>query len=142
MPPQTEFSPLTGGCQCGAIRYAITAEPMAAATCHCRDCQYASGGAPAHALLVAPAALQVLRGRAHEHAYQGDSGNRVMRSFCRDCGTPLFGGTEGAGYAIVKAGSLDDPEQFRARLALWTDSAPSWHHIDTAIPRFARNAPG
>ncbi|MBO9355076.1 aldehyde-activating protein [Bordetella petrii] len=142
MPPEREFAALTGGCHCGAIRYAITAEPMMAATCHCRDCQYASGGAPAHALVVAPTALQVLQGRAHEYSYRGDSGNTVIRSFCRDCGTPLFGGPKDAGYAIVKVGSLDEPEQFRAGMALWTDSAPSWHHIDTTIPCFARNSPG
>ncbi|MCD0506088.1 GFA family protein [Bordetella petrii] len=142
MVQKPSFVPLTGGCQCGAVRYEITAEPMTAATCHCRDCQYASGGAPAHALLVAPEALRILQGRAHEHSYMGDSGNTVMRSFCQHCGTPLFGGTQGAGYAIVKAGSLDDPEQFRARLGLWTESAPSWHHIDTTIPSFGRNSPG
>ncbi|CAP43942.1 GFA family protein [Bordetella petrii] len=142
MPQEPEFTPLAGGCQCGAIRYAITAQPMVAATCHCRDCQYASGGGPAHALVVASSALQVLQGRAHEHRYRNDSGNTIMRSFCRDCGTPLFGGPADASYAIVKAGSLDEPERFRARMALWTDSAPSWHHIDTTIPCFARNSPG
>ncbi|HYG44702.1 MAG TPA: GFA family protein [Bordetella sp.] len=142
MATSTAFSPLTGGCQCGAVRYTITAEPLTAATCHCRDCQYASGGAAAHALLLAPEALQVQRGQAREHAYQGDSGNTVVRSFCPDCGTPLFGRTEGAGYVIVKAGSLDDPAVFRPRLALWTDSAPPWHHTDPALPSYGRNAPG
>ena len=52
----------TGGCQCGAIRYAVTDEPITAATCHCRDCQYSSGGAPAHALLF-PAGSVTLRAR-------------------------------------------------------------------------------
>ena len=135
------FTPLTGGCQCGAVRYVITAEPLTAATCHCRDCQYASGGAAAHALLVAPDALLVLQGWAHEHTYQGNSGNTVMRSFCPDCGTPLFGRTEGAQYVIVKAGSLDDPGMFQPRLSLWTESAPPWHHLDKTVPSYERNSP-
>jgi hypothetical protein len=31
--------PYAGGCACGAIRYEIAAEPMAANDCQCRDCQ-------------------------------------------------------------------------------------------------------
>jgi hypothetical protein len=34
---------LTGGCQCGAIRFAITAPPAKISICHCRMCQKASG---------------------------------------------------------------------------------------------------
>ena len=131
----------TGGCQCGAIRYAVTDEPITAATCHCRDCQYSSGGAPAHALLFPAGSVTLLRGAAKEHRYRGGSGRTVMRSFCPDCGTPLFGGTEGASYDVVRAGSLDDPEAFRARVSLWTDSAPSWHHVDADAPSFPGNAP-
>ena len=36
-------SVLTGGCQCGAIRFAVTAPPVKVSICHCRMCQKASG---------------------------------------------------------------------------------------------------
>ncbi|RYZ47877.1 MAG: aldehyde-activating protein, partial [Proteobacteria bacterium] len=32
-----------GGCACGAIRYEISAEPLASVDCYCRDCQKESG---------------------------------------------------------------------------------------------------
>ncbi len=64
-----------------------------------------------------------------------------MRSFCSDCGTPLFGSSQGENYEVVRAGSLDDPEAFHNQLTLWRASAPSWHHVDTSVPHFARNAP-
>ena len=35
---------LTGGCQCGAVRYALYAKPDRAGICHCRMCQKAVGG--------------------------------------------------------------------------------------------------
>jgi hypothetical protein len=32
-----------GGCSCGAVRYALTRDPMIVHACHCRDCQRVSG---------------------------------------------------------------------------------------------------
>ena len=80
---------LTGGCQCGAVRYAVTDEPLTAATCHCRDCQYSSGGAPAHALIFPAGSVTLLRGQAKEHRYKGDSGHTVMRLVVTTVGRPL-----------------------------------------------------
>ena len=37
--------PMTGGCQCGAIRYEITSFPLLLYTCNCTDCQRQTGSA-------------------------------------------------------------------------------------------------
>ena len=34
---------LRGGCQCGAVRYALYSEPREPSICHCRMCQKAFG---------------------------------------------------------------------------------------------------
>ena len=37
---------LEGGCCCGAVRYVAEGDPVMRAQCHCRECQYVTGGAP------------------------------------------------------------------------------------------------
>jgi hypothetical protein len=34
---------LAGGCLCGAVRFRVTAEPLAAYYCHCSMCRKISG---------------------------------------------------------------------------------------------------
>jgi len=43
-----------GGCYCGKIRYVADGEPRLKAQCHCRECQYISGGALNMFMLVDP----------------------------------------------------------------------------------------
>ncbi len=92
---------ITGGCQCGAVRY--RAESLGRASiCHCRMCQKAFGSF--FGPLVTAHGLEWTRGAPA----QFQSSNVVKRGFCRDCGTPLTyeyeGGTE------IAIGTLDDPE--------------------------------
>jgi hypothetical protein len=35
-----------GGCYCGAVRYRAEGQPQLEAQCHCRECQYITGGGP------------------------------------------------------------------------------------------------
>jgi len=92
----------TGGCQCGAIRFAVAAGPARATVCHCRMCQRATGNAFAPLFEVSAGAVE----------WQGTpavwaSSNVAERGFCGDCGTPLFYRATGGNTVELMAGSLD-----------------------------------
>ena len=94
-------SPITGGCQCGAVRYVFD-EPGRATICHCRMCQKAFGSF--YGPLVTGLGLRWTRGKPKIFA----SSNVINRGFCKDCGTPLT--YEWGGNVEISIGSLDNPE--------------------------------
>src|SRR5882757_2277952 len=96
-------APYTGGCQCGAVRYVLTAEPIRVAACHCKECQRQSGSAFGMAMPVKKDSLtkQVTR--------VADSGNEVTGVFCPECGVRIFHVLESAPDLLsLKPGTLDD----------------------------------
>ena len=118
----------TGGCLCGAVRYRIDAEPMFQFACHCRACQKATGGSPTYGFIVPKAAFTITEGEPVGYVSKGDSGADVERQFCGTCGSPLFSKLEGQpDFAVVKAGSLDDPSAFKVGMDLWMSTAQPWH---------------
>jgi hypothetical protein len=95
---------LTGGCQCGAVRYEMP-EPRWVTICHCRMCQRASGQ-PFMAFAGGPAdTIRWTRGAPT--VFQ--SSDVAERGFCKLCGTPLTYGRKAAGTLSVTLGSLDEP---------------------------------
>jgi hypothetical protein len=97
----------TGGCQCGAVRYAFYAPLENSHVCHCRMCQRATGGLFA-ALVGAP--KDKFKWTKAEPAVFASS-NLATRAFCRDCGTPLsFSYNLPEARFYVTTGSLDRPE--------------------------------
>lgn len=132
-------APYTGGCLCGAIRYEVTSEPLAAALCHCRDCQYVSGGEPAAVVVVARDALKITKGAPKSYSVVADSGKHVTRKFCENCGTPLFSDVESnPAIWVVKAGSFDDPSWIKPGAIFYTSSAQPWAHMDPNLPQFPK----
>jgi hypothetical protein len=97
---------LTGGCQCGAVRYALTAPPERVHLCHCRMCQKAVGGLFAALAPVQRSGFAWTRGMPATFA----SSSLAHRDFCASCGTPLsFRYNDGETIAVT-LGSLDRPQ--------------------------------
>ena len=95
----------TGGCQCGAVRYALYAEPTNPHICHCRMCQKALGNYFAPFAGVSLGDFAWVRGTPG--AFR--SSEAAERGFCRDCGTPLSFRFLDKDRISVSLGSLDDP---------------------------------
>jgi hypothetical protein len=99
---------VSGGCQCGAVRYRATPQPETSHICHCRMCQKAAGNVFAALVGVARDAIIWTRGAPTEFASSAD----VTRGFCRDCGTPLTYSYRTSKHLCVTTGSLDNPAAF------------------------------
>lgn len=96
---------LTGGCQCGAIRFACDGCKVSSVSiCHCRMCQKAVGNYFAPFVAFEAGGVQWTRGSRKLYR----SSNHVSRAFCADCGTPLTYESDGYEPSIA-AGAFDDP---------------------------------
>lgn len=112
---------LTGGCQCGAVRYALYATPEAS-ICHCRMCQRATGG-----LFLASAGVplaQFASTRGQPAVFRSSS--IAERGYCRDCGTPLFFRYLAKNKIDVTIGSLDDPAAAKPSIQVGVESRVPW----------------
>ncbi len=129
----------TGGCLCGSVRYEARPKPATTYYCHCRDCQIGSGSAFHVAVLANQSSFRLSSGAIATYSKVADSGNKIDRVFCPNCGTPVYWTGEGfPGLVILSASSLDDPEVVTPMRELWTDSAVSWCRIREGIESFPR----
>ena len=96
---------MTGGCQCGAVRFATFEAPAPGNICHCRMCQKAAGNFFGAFASVRRENLAWTRGEPAVFK----SSDLVERGFCRDCGTPLSFRYVDTGSIALTIGSFDDP---------------------------------
>ena len=127
---------LTGGCQCGAVRYALYAEPDAD-ICHCRMCQKAVGNV---FMAVAGVPLQHFAWTRGEPAVYRSS-SAAERGFCRDCGTPLTFRYVAKDSINVTLGSLDEPAKAKPTKQHGIESRVPWWHWKATSTGSARPDP-
>lgn len=132
---------ITGGCLCKQVRYEFNAEPIAMRLCWCRDCQYfASGNATVNVVFKSEALK--FAGELRDFQSVADSGSRMHRRFCPNCGTHVFSASESRPHlVIVRNGTLDDTELLKPSATIWTESAPEWAWIDESLPQHQGQPP-
>jgi hypothetical protein len=125
---------MTGGCQCGAVRYALFETPEST-VCHCRMCQKAVGGLFAALCKVETAHFAWTRGEPARF----QSSSAAERHFCAACGTPLtFHYLDGDAIEVT-TGSLDDPSRVPVTKNHGVESRLAW--IDRLVPGRLPDAP-
>jgi hypothetical protein len=129
---------INGGCFCGAIRYRAEGVPSNSMVCHCRTCRRVTG-APAVGWLTFPlASFRFSRGEPDEF----QSSPPVLRTFCRQCGTPLTYRHESSPETLdVATGTLDDPNAFPPTHHSWLSHGLSWVKFGDGLPTFPESRP-
>lgn len=114
--------PLSGGCQCGRIRYRLKALPVVFYLCHCTHCQKQSSSAYGESIRVRAADIEI-EGQPKGFYVQAESGAQKVCEFCPDCGTRLFHGRRPDAETFnIKGGTLDDAAWLRPAGHIWTRS--------------------
>ncbi len=123
---------LTGGCQCGAVRYRLLEQPHNPHLCHCRMCQKQFGSFYAPLCSVPKEKFEVTRGTIANFRSSAD----VQRGFCRDCGTPLTYDPILRDNISVAIGSLDNYENIKPDAQYGIEARQAWVDELHALPAF------
>lgn len=105
---ENTMSKLKGSCRCGGIHYESNSEPTKLVASNCRHGHRHPKATVAVSVGIPERSLRVrgLIPSVYEDARP--SGSVVMRSFCPECGTPLFTETDSEPTMIfIKAATLD-----------------------------------
>lgn len=120
----------TGGCLCGAVRYAVRGSLRDVVLCHCTMCRRLHGHVGAYTATEKDALeFTCERGLAWRRSSQ-----MAQRGFCRECGSVLFWRADARDTISVTAGSLDDATGLKTALQIHVASAGGYYPIDRAIP--------
>ncbi len=129
-----------GGCRCGAVRYEVAGSPVAGIACHCRDCQYVSGGAENVSMVFDRAGFAVVQGEPRVYKATPASGGTF---FCANCGVHVFSQPDSNPQLVaIKVGGLDDRSDFKVQVDMWMKSAPPWHRPHAGARQVSGNLPG
>lgn len=112
---------LSGGCNCGQVRYEVDGEPLRVGICHCGNCRKDSGSAFSF-FAIWPRDAVALSGELG--CWQSRAGGD---RFCPKCGSSLFCWSDGSEEIEIKLGSLDTPPSALAPgYELWTIRREPW----------------
>ena len=132
---------VTGGCGCGAVRFAIEAPLGRAVYCHCSRCQRRTGTAASANAGIPPGSLRILSGEERIGAWEPDGG--WAKLYCRDCGSALFSRSpDDPARMGVRLGAIDGDPGVRPSGRQFTADAAPWEPIpDDGLPRWPERRP-
>lgn len=128
-----QSSSLRGGCLCGTVRWACSAEPTPLAHCHCSVCRKMHGAAFATWMAVPGETVSIESGAGSVQVYESSPGFR--RRFCAICGS-VVPGIAADGHGFLPAGALDADPGTRPKIHIFVSARALWYRIEDTLRRF------
>jgi hypothetical protein len=96
--------------------------------CHCTSCKKLSGGAATVNFRVPSKAVRILEGEELLQTFTPPGGS--AKTFCRTCGSNLFGGGwPESEYSSVRTPMIDDPFDARTGVHIFVRSVAAWETL-------------
>ena len=125
---------MTGRCLCQAIRYECAGQPILIAHCHCESCRRQTSSPVTTFILVPRTTLRFTQGQPKEFS----SSHGVWRSFCADCGSPIYYRTDRRPDDIdLYAVTLDDAARIAPECHVHSAEQLPWFEVVDNLPRYA-----
>ena len=127
----------SGRCACGSVTFEFDFDPTFVAICHCLDCKEASGGEAATFFAVPEKHFTLLSGDPKPFPYVAQSGKKLDRLFCPNCGARVYTGNLESfpATAFVQLASIDDPAGIEPGLEMFTKRRLDWA-VPLDLPQF------
>lgn len=127
---------LEGRCQCGGVRFELTAGFENLTFCHCATCKKISGGVGTANGRVPTESIRLVAGDDLVRTYQPDEGS--AKTFCSVCGSNLFGsGWPGSESTSVRLSAIETPFEGRPEAHVYVRSLAPWETLpDDGLERF------
>ena len=125
-----------GGCLCGAVRYRVTGDPVAATLCHCGDCRRASGGTNVAWAVFDKDAVTV-DGEVREYS----SSPGIHWGHCAACGSLVtYRRDSRPAHLDITTATLDDPAAFPPTVEIWVGEKCAWEILNPDLPHKQRSS--
>ena len=133
---------LSGGCRCGAVRYALSREDLPPVyACHCLSCQSGSGSAFSEQAVIQDGSIEAT-GPMVDYRFTRPDGNRGHHRLCAECFTRLWSTNDALpDLALVRAGTLDRSQELIPRAHMWVRRKQPWVEIPRDIPQWLESPP-
>lgn len=128
---------LSGGCECGTVRYRVADAFRYAANCHCSRCRAATGSAFKAFAGIEREKLALTAGQDSLLVVGEEDANDTR---CGVCGSLLFSVVRDGASVHVAMGSLVDDPSIRPSAHIFVGSKAPWFEITDDLPQFEEYA--
>ncbi len=133
---------LSGGCNCGAVRFEISEPLLSARYCHCTRCQRRTGTAASASAAVVPGSFRIVKGEEQLRVWTPPDGHEKW--FCGECGSAIFTRDPTDHTKLgVRMGAIDGDPGVRPSFHQFVAYAAVWEPIpEDGLPRYPERPPG